>query len=146
MKTLDEVIKALEICTSGYCSNSDGYCPYLSIDNDCDTRLRKLDALEYLKKLKRIEAKIEKIAIGNVEDTLSKMDNPPLTWDELKTMEGKPVWVEYDDHFPGRKGTKFKEWEVIDVIFDDRLVAKGEWDYHKNEMGHVWQAYRKARE
>lgn len=54
MKTLDEVIKALEICTSGYCSNSDGDCPYLNIDNDCDTRLRKLDALQYLKEYQKI--------------------------------------------------------------------------------------------
>ena len=22
-------------------------------------------------------------------------ENPPLTWDELKGMEGKPVWLEY---------------------------------------------------
>lgn len=66
MKTIEEVIKALEECMADDAIESEGL--YLAAD-----------ALHYLKKLKRIEAKIEKIAIGNVEDTLSKMDNPPLT-------------------------------------------------------------------
>lgn len=39
MKTLDEVIIALEVCTSGYCSHpKHGDCPYLDERNDCDTR------------------------------------------------------------------------------------------------------------
>lgn len=146
MKTLDEVIKALEICTSGYCSNPDGYCPYLNIDNDCDTRLRKLDALEYLKKLKRIEAKIEKIAIGNVEDTLSKMDNPPLTWDELKTMEGKPVWLERTEKYC------VPRWAIVDEIYkwdsiDDSTVIMQPEDEELflSDLGKSWQAYRKER-
>lgn len=46
------------------------------------------DALEYLKKLKRIEAKIEKIAIGNVEDTLSKMDTEEENEDEKSYCNG----------------------------------------------------------
>lgn len=50
MKSLDEVIIALEVCTSGYCSHpKHGDCPYLDERNDCDTRQRKLDALHYLK-------------------------------------------------------------------------------------------------
>lgn len=69
--------------------------------------------------------------------------NNALDWSELKQMEGKPVWVEYDDHFPGRKRTKFKEWEVISYVSDDRFITKGDWDYHKSEMGDVWNAYRK---
>ena len=55
MKTLDEVIKALEVCTSGYCSHpKHGDCPYLDERNDCDTRQRKLDALHYLKEYQKI--------------------------------------------------------------------------------------------
>jgi hypothetical protein len=131
MKTLDEVIDELE-----------------------DEGLFA-DALHYLKHLQDyyeisangglLTPEPRSVEIGSGVGIKWHEPNPPLTWDELRQMEGKPVWVEYDDHFPGRKGTKFKEWEVIDVIFDDRLVAKGEWDYHKNEMGHVWQAYRKER-
>ena len=55
MKTLDEVIIALEVCTSGYCSHpKHGDCPYLDERNDCDTRQRKLDALHYLREYQKI--------------------------------------------------------------------------------------------
>ena len=53
MKTLDEVIVALEVCTSSYCSHPKyGDCPYIDDKYDCDTRQRKLDALHYLKEYK----------------------------------------------------------------------------------------------
>ena len=121
MKTLDEVIQEV--------------AKRRDLDNDI---------YHYLKKLKRIEAKIEKIAIGNVEDTLSKMDNPAITWDELKQMEGKPVWLEY--------GT-FSDsgWAFISEISEKgsiefllpwglRLIM------HEGAIGKTWQAYRKERE
>lgn len=102
------------------------------------------DALEYLKKLKRIEVKIEKIAIGNLEDTLSKMDNPPLTWDELKGMGGKPVWVEVDGKWWGRF------WAFVEVGNDSYInfYQKGQEypeDLWKCNMGKTWNAYRKER-
>ena len=54
MKTLDEVITSLEICTSGYCSHpKHGDCPYLDKRYVCDTSQRKLDALWYLKEYKK---------------------------------------------------------------------------------------------
>lgn len=127
MPTLEEVIRAIEVCRDSYVAG----------------KIIKSDALHYLKEYRDLKSTMDWHT--QMEEIRNSIENVPLTWDELRKMEGKPVWVEYDDHFPGRKGTKFKEWEVIDVIFDDRLVAKGEWDYHKNEMGHVWQAYRKAR-
>ena len=71
--------------------------------------------------------------------------NNPLTWDELKQMEGKPVWIEVDNHLPGRKRTKYKNWEVIDMIAEDLILVKGDYSYQKDEFGDVWQAYRKER-
>ena len=144
MKTLDEVIVALEVCTSSYCSHpKHGDCPYLDERNDCDTRQRKLDALHYLREYREKHDEILRMeeALGYCEI----MANPPLTWDELRTMGGKPIWVEYDDHLEGRKRTKFKDWEVIDCILDDWIVVNGEWNYHKSELGDIWQAYRKER-
>lgn len=73
--------------------------------------------------------------------------NEPLTWDELKTMEGKPVWVESSDSLNRRR------WMFVGEWFDDdemRLFDM-ECDYpdyvSKNgyESG-TWQAYRKERE
>ena len=140
MKTLDEVIKALEVCTSGYCSHpKHGDCPYLDERNDCDTRQRKLDALQWLKGYK---AHIE---LDKLRDKC-EAENGPLTWDELRQMEGKPVWVEPSCSFNRRR------WMFVGEWFDDdemRLFDMG-YDYpdyvSKNsyESG-TWQAYRKER-
>lgn len=143
MKTLDEVIDSFEkACDlerrcegcSG-CLDKEYGCP-----NDGAECVP--DALEYLKKLKRIEAKIEKIAIGNVEDTLSKMDNPPLTWEQLKQMEGKPVWIEFE-----KNGN---HWLIITDIKSNGAVGRGVYGenapLYKDRIGTDWQAYRKERE
>ena len=78
MKTLDEVIKTYEY----------------TYENDPIAWTYGVDALYYLKKLKRIEDKLERIALGNLEDTLSKMENPPLTLDELKSM-GRCAFIRF---------------------------------------------------
>ena len=73
----------------------------------------------------------------------------PLTWDELKTMEGKPVWVEADDG-------KYKGWVIVGKFYS--LLEKEDLDAHvdlyyfgrsmeysKEMYGYYWQAYRKER-
>ena len=71
--------------------------------------------------------------------------NPPLTWDELKTMEGKPVWVEW---------TKTEEsyWCFVGEWFDDdemRIyhIGRDYADYiHKTiYTPDIVQAYKKER-
>lgn len=100
MKTLDEVIIALEVCTSGYCSHpKHGDCPYLDDRNDCDTRQRKLDALHYLKILK---AKNEEPPLGEPPDYI------PLDFHRLAEMIGEPVYIK--DR--GCKG----HWEIITAV------------------------------
>ena len=65
MKSLEEVIIALEVCTSGYCSHpKHGDCPYLDESNDCDTRQRKLDALHYLKEYMETVTKCNELRTG----------------------------------------------------------------------------------
>lgn len=103
------------------------------------------DALEYLKKLKRIEAKIEKIATGNVEDTLSKMDNPPLTWEELKSMVGKPVWVEDNIDEPEDLTKYWVIYRRIEKAQETEYALLCDFYYDKAEYGKSWQAYRKER-
>lgn len=130
MKTLDEVIRAFEY----------------TYENDPTTWAYGVDALHYLKKLKRIEAKIEKIAIGNIEDTLSKIDNPPLSLEELKAMSGKPVWIEYIE------GDYENEWVLVvknperPIFGTPKLLAfarDGEKIYLTiSGYGKRWQAYK----
>lgn len=143
MKTLDEVIKALEMCTT--CPEDDEMCPGCPYadeqGNPQCVGQDKDDALHYLKEFKRISARLEKIALGNITETLEKLDNPALTWDELKQMAGKPVWVE---------ALLYKQWAVIAYVGDEYIRFEGA-DLYAPEcrtyMGDDgWQAYRKERE
>ncbi len=73
-------------------------------------------------------------------DKLDKeQENSSLTWDELKAMEGKPVWVEWHDH---------KEWFLIDSIDKKKVVFRAQsgfgWHCTRRES-ETWQAYRKER-
>ena len=83
MRTLDEVIKAFELCipTKIRCLE----CPYH--ENGCPDD-RKKDALHYLKHLQEYY---------NMSREHHE-PNPALTLEQLKQMEGKPVWVEIDGY------------------------------------------------
>ena len=134
MKTLDEVIEELQ-----YWDTCHEY-PKCFYDDEV-TR----DALNYLKEYKRVQNKIEKIALGNIEDTLDKLDNKPLTWDELKTMEGKPVWVEWVEVVIGGSYS-IRDWFLIEWIDNNNheIIIR---DRHGNQIlyrdGSDWQIYRK---
>jgi len=102
------------------------------------------DALHYLQTYQRIEDEYEELKDWWAEE---HVENVALSWDELKQMEGKPVWVETSDSFNRRR------WMFVGEWFDDdemRLFDIGN-DYpdyvSKNgyESG-TWQAYQKERE
>ena len=139
MKTLEEVIKALELCTGGYCSDSDGDCPYIESNNDCDTRKRKLDALHYLKEYLEYKNGIKFAAKEYHEHLVSYglQYNPPITWEELKGMEGRPVWIEED--------YGYKHWEIIDGVHDEDVSFEAEYSFSKDTYGKEWKAYRYER-
>lgn len=148
MKTLDEVIWAVENCDSAI--DDCAHCAYYK--EDCENlRPLRADALHYLQEYKT-----------NLEDPdgdhqqLEKAQkllwefyqNDPLTWDELKQMEGKPVWVEYGCDF------NQKRWVIIGSFHG----RKNEFQYMdvsggypntfwEKDMGEdeFWQAYRKER-
>ena len=114
MKTLDEVIKALEemVFLTDADSESEGY--YLA-----------MDSIHYLKEYQ-------------LAQNLCKLGNDPLTWSELREMEGKPVWI---------KWAMVDEWLLIDCINDEYMVVRacngaGEYLWQEH-MGKTWQAYRK---
>lgn len=93
------------------------------------------DALEWLKAYR---AHIE---LDKLRDKC-EAKNEPLTWRELRTMEGMPVWVEL------LKG-KWKGWDVIGGFDEDdfgvaMVTVRGD-DYYKADLGKTWNAYRKER-
>ena len=113
MKSLDEIIKALSIpAVNGY--------HYID-SNDA------IDALNYLKWF---------WARDSMSRKLDREDNEPLTWDELRTMEGKPVWVE-----PVREWMLITETEIDEGAERVWLLSQDGMDYDLYQ--HDWQAYRK---
>lgn len=141
MKTLDEVIKAYEICIGYYCTNTEhDVCPYLGMSDMGCMKEPEKDALYYLKEYREKHDEILKMeeALGYCE----MADNRPLTWSELKQMEGKPVWVEEPSFFG-------KRWVLISGLNSEAVFGTSIGSmvfYTKDEQGMTWQAYRKERE
>ena len=138
MKTLDEVIKALEMCTADNCVCFNG-CPYSDLvkgDDCCDIHAipaMQKDALQWLKGYQ------QHIELDKLRDKC-ETENNPITWDELYTRNGLPVWIE--DSFGNG------EWYIIECFTaSNRFIAHDRWGdttlFNKNEMGDVWKAYRK---
>lgn len=140
MKTLDEVIEMLEEqeeLPCSICSNKE-YCHF----DDCYI----FHALYYLKAYKDDRNDLTALRAFWAE----QQENPPLSWGELKQMEGKPVWVEYNIHLKNKELQDMsKTWDIIDHFgtFMDNPVfftEKG-FLFEKGNQGVQWQAYRKER-
>ena len=94
------------------------------------------DALSYLKEYKELSK------MWN--DRLDKENsNSALTWEQLKQMEGKPVWTEDVIHEKG-------EWLLIHIVKGDDVWYVDKWAdkqmFNRDGYGRLWQAYRKERE
>jgi len=133
MKTLEEVIKANECCDHGELDSRCEDCPYNGIGACCAER--ESDALQWLKGYR---AHIELDKLRDKCET----ENDPLSWDELRTMEGKPVWVERCDG-------DTKGWLLILRKCDDVVTCTTKYGnsfyLYKANYGEKWQAYRKER-
>ena len=130
MKTLNEVIKANECCDHGEPDSKCENCPYNGIGACCAER--ESDALHYLKDMKNLEEDYDILYNKYWREFNQQQENPPLTWDELKQMEGKPVWIE------GPFITEGPHWIIVgpSYLFNGKIVGYGK----------TWQAYRKEKE
>ena len=163
MKTLDEVIAIMD--------GIDQTCTCCAYQHDCDeTECVEKTALHYLKEYRsdmqmyaenqkywedELKQKIKDF--GDAKERyikrLKELDigtlNNPLSWQELRQMEGKPVWVE-EENQPS-------QWYLIDEVETDEdddpeFVSMNVYDcqgyywFYKNNIGTKWQAYRKERE
>ena len=138
MKTLDEVIKAYEICLN-INETSCRDCPYTefnaegkwacSLCGDCTE-----DVLHYLKEYRDTKNALD-------AERVEISDNPPLTWDELKIMLGQSVWFVYDWN-----NIHYKGWILLDHMVEDIFIidAKDEWALSEVNMD-KWKAYQKER-
>ena len=147
MRALDEVIEIASDWTNGFdeMSIEKQMLHYLKMyrsDMQIYAVNQKLWEDELAQKIKdfgdakdRYIARLKELDIGTL--------NEPLTWEQLKQMEGKPVWVELLG-----KG-KWKGWDVIGGFDDDDFgfamcTVRGD-DYYLADLGKTWQAYRKER-
>ena len=161
MKTLDEVIKNFEICRKARLNliSCDG-CTYAIGDNDFCIDCNEIDVLEWLKGY-RAHIELDKLR-DKYSDTsqitcpkchsefvILPDANNPLTWDELRTMEGKPVLVEWiSGTWKGlHKWILIRRIEDLIIEFTALDVARVSYDgnLQKYCLGKTWQAYQKER-
>lgn len=153
MKTIDEVIKALTICKNPDINRNCKDCP-MPDTQECMGVLMT-DALHYLKEYRK-KLNILKVRMAEYKRGFEQLgvewsrikDNPPLTWDELKQMERKPVWVEYNLHISDRDA-RSRMWIIVQKIMPwrqgDELIYYSGFVFSKKEIGETWKAYRKER-
>ena len=146
MKTLDEVITANECCDHGEPDSRCEDCPYNGIGACCAER--ESDALHYLKTIETTENLYHDAVneLSKWKDEDWKDQCLPLTWDELRTMEGSPVWVEIlsdEIDLSSRWMMVARETKAhsLPLAYTDDI---GHWIYgHEDKLGKTWQAYRK---
>ena len=145
MKTLDEVITANECCNHCELDSRCEDCPYSGI-GACALE-RETDTLHYLKEYRETKKHLACLDDAEIRgDDTQLVNNPPLTWDELREMKGKPVWMEDDT------GTKhYRGWAIIlEFRYSDTFILYVCNDYSETcvdveDIGDTWQAYRKER-
>lgn len=139
METLNEVIDAMERCSKPHYFDCKG-CPYEDDDAEvgCRSDDRDADVLQYLKAYRDDRDDLSALRAFWAE----QQGNDPLTWSELRQMEGKPVYVVY--HTMRTKG-----WALVDYVDDDRIdfttPSAMRLTVFERQMGKTWQAYRKER-
>ena len=80
------------------------------------------------------------MAVKALEDVTDKNvgKNEPLTLDELRKMDGKPVWVQS----PGVP--EYGRWAIVEGVGENCLFLHDDFTCH--DYGKTWLAYRKKPE
>lgn len=105
---------------------------------------------EYNEHKKEIE-NIKQIEVSLIEEKEKIKENNPITWEELKSMIGKPVWLEYDN-----RGLEIlsdpHQWVIIGMVDNTSVMPEisfiSKWKtfwMQKEFMGKHWNAYKKEK-
>ena len=146
MKTLDEVIEELEDeglfadalhYLRAYRENQQAY-----VENSQKAEEARERYLEAVKNCEHVCLKAEKVVMDAER-------NDPITWEELRQMEGKPVWVELNSKYGN-----YSHWGIIHSFPKAGYEFMELWGFHdivsfsvmQKEQGKTWNAYRKERE
>ena len=162
MKTLEETIDGMTaLLLSGECidlsdvvTSARHYLKEYQAEKGSLANARALTEEAYEKHTRWIENckkaydKYKSLELGLIHAHADLLDNPALTWDELKGMEGKPVWVETFNRKDGRWVIflRTRKWCVDPcevAIFSN--MSRGGSTFYRDNYGKTWQAYRKER-
>ena len=136
MRTLDEVIKALESARIQVETGNGLWVDYR--DNDD----LKADALHYLKAYKDDRNDLTALRAYWAE----QQANNPLTWDELKAINSiTPLWITHIDDLSGYE-YDYGWWLCSGATDTCIYYIPLNWEISRQGYGKTWQAYRKERE
>lgn len=141
MKTLDEIIKSVEAYVKLFEEKGCFDCHYC--EDDCVKSCFLQDELHYLKEYKDLKSAMD--WHKEMEEIRRSLTNDPLTWDELKAMKGKPVWVEDNIDEPEDLTKYWAIYRRIEKAQETEYALLCDLYYDKAEYGKSWQAYRKER-
>ena len=99
------------------------------------------ETIRYLKDMKNLQEDYVILYDKYWREFNQQQENPPLTWDELRQMVGKPVWVEYF----GRNRWIIPQEFRFDVIGREYILAQDGGMLFRFQQHEVWEAYRKER-
>ena len=141
MMSLEEIIKALTKCDG----NCGGGCEFSGAYGCNVMFVLKGDILHHLKDYRQTIKYLE-VQHDHVEQLCEySKNNPPLTWDELLQMQGKPVYVVFD-HINGEQDGI---WAIVNSFM---TMSSGRRMIHLSEMlidvesyGTKWKAYRREK-
>lgn len=142
MKTLDEVITELE--DEGLFPDALYYLQTYRADKLEWEQTRQANEERYQEAVKNCEraenkfiARLKELDIGTL--------NEPLTWEQLKQMEGKPVWVEDNIDDPEDLTKYWAIYRRIEKAQETEYALLSDFYYDKAQYGKTWLAYRKER-
>ena len=90
MNIIDNLVEIIDKCVAVGCHSG---CPFEQRCLRDNKQFLLSEALHYLKEYQKIEDEYEELKDWWAEE---HAENVPLSWDELKQMEGKPVWYEHE--------------------------------------------------
>ena len=140
MNSLDEIIESISFCCEGLCE----YCVFEEehkMRNPCTIALMS-DAQTYLKEYREMKQHLACMDKGESRgDDTQIVNNPPLTWDELRKMQGEPVWVDHKH---------YSKWLIVYEVYENTIVLDGNGFYTQyfpddNDKEVRGKAYRKER-
>lgn len=106
----------------------------------------RADALHYLREYQRYQNTPSRNGHMALVDYFEESQkNEPLTWDELKSMGGKPVWVEDNIDEPEDLTKYWAIYRRIEKAQETEYALLSDFYYDKAQYGKTWQAYRKER-